>query len=306
MKILITGGAGYIGTELTYQLAKIDSVSEIVVYDNLNRTNYNFFIGKPYPGSTVRFVEGEILDSRLLREVLKGVDVVYHLAARVSTPFSSQDPHFFEQVNHWGTAELSYAIEESNVQKVIYTSSTSVYGASAKKVMKENTPINPRTYYGISKMRGEQQLDRLKKKINTLIIRCGNIYGYNPSMRYDAVINRFMFDAHFKNKITINGNGKQARAFIHVAKAAAALAKMSVQEIPSGTYNLVDKNISVLDISRVVNDLYPNLEMTFVNQHLTLRNLEVNPEGKLAKYNLIKESDLKEELQAFRKKFVFH
>jgi len=114
MHVLITGGAGYIGTALVEMLSQNKAVSQIDIYDNLSRANRNFFIGKNKLNSTkVNFIQGEILDSRKLKKALKGVDVVYHLAANVTTPFSDQNPHLFEQVNHWGTAELTYAIEES-------------------------------------------------------------------------------------------------------------------------------------------------------------------------------------------------
>ena len=111
MRILVTGGAGYIGTELIKALAKDDNIEEVIVYDNLTRHNFTFFIGNRYShAEKVRFVEGDILDSRKVRKVIDGVHTVYHLAAKVTTPFANTDPHFYEQVNHWGTAELVYAV----------------------------------------------------------------------------------------------------------------------------------------------------------------------------------------------------
>src|SRR5690349_6811780 len=106
MNILITGGAGYIGAELVYELSKKDDVTSILVYDNLSRENYNFFTSLSHKISNgkVRFEFGELLDSRNLRIALKGIDVVYHLAAKVSKPFSNIDSHIYEQINHWGTA----------------------------------------------------------------------------------------------------------------------------------------------------------------------------------------------------------
>src|SRR3954464_2173251 len=113
MKVLVTGGAGYIGTELTNALIARPDVEEVIIYDNLSRGNYNFFLGLRLANHTkIRFIKGELLDSRALKKVLKGVDVVYHLAAKVTTPFANADSHVYEQVNHWGTAELVYAIED--------------------------------------------------------------------------------------------------------------------------------------------------------------------------------------------------
>src|SRR6476660_9652676 len=122
MNVFITGGAGYIGTELVKELSERNDVKKILVYDNLSRGNFNFFIGQHSEGNKIKFIQGDILDSRKIRKELKGIDVVYHLAGKVTTPFANIDSHFFEQINHWGTAELIYAVEESDVKQLIFTS----------------------------------------------------------------------------------------------------------------------------------------------------------------------------------------
>lgn len=305
MKILITGGAGYIGTELTYKLAANPQVKEIIIYDNFSRPNYNLFIGvQKLDTNKIKFVDGELLDSRKLKKNLKGVDSVYHLAARVTTPFSDQNPHLFEQVNHWGTAELVYAVEKMPLVKFVYMSSVSVYGSSNDEV-DVDSPVNPKTFYGISKMRGEEHVRRLFSKQPTFIIRCGNVYGYSKSMRFDAVINRFMFDANFKNKITINGTGNQYRSFIHVDKVTSALANIINTDIKSNKFDLVDRTISVNDIIEVLGHIYPNLEMLFVNQHLTLRNLKVKSNPTMNQLISVENRTLQDELEEFKKAFSF-
>lgn len=306
MKIFITGGAGYIGTALVAELAAKEEVREIVLYDNLSRPNFNMFLGQSVPsGNKIRFVMGDLLDTRRLRKEMEGADIVYHLAAKVTTPFANHDPHSFEQINHWGTAELVYAVEDLKIDKLIYLSSTSVYGATDEEV-DVNSPAQAKTYYGLSKLRGENHVQRISDKCRTLVIRCGNVYGYNRSMRFDAVINRFMFDAHFRRRISINGNGKQARAFIHIDKATATLADMVTTKMGGGTYNLVDKNLQVLDIVDVLKEMYPDLEFIFVDQHVGLRELRVRQDTRLTilpAYRTV--SDLKEELKQFSQKFSF-
>ena len=311
MNVLITGGAGYIGTELVNELTKNNSVERITIYDNLSRGNFNFFIGKSDYRNKVKFVQGDILDSRKIRKELKGIDVVYHLAAKVTTPFANIDSHFFEQINHWGTAELVYALEESNVRKFIFSSSASVYGSTTIPATEE-TPPHPTSFYGISKQRAEEQVKRLfdnlpagKAGVPTVILRCGNVYGYSRSMRFDAVINRFMFDANFAGRVTINGSGTQSRAFIHVQKLAKIFAELINTDVPSGTYNLSDKNLEVLDILEVMKRIYPELEYFHINQHITMQELKVEPQSKLYQYVSLPSSELFDELLQFRNHFSF-
>ena len=305
MRNLITGGAGYIGTELVYRLADTQGVESITIYDNLSRGNYNLFLGKKIETPKINFVHGEMLDSRKLRQVVKDKDAVIHLAAKVTTPFANLDGHIFEQVNHWGTAELVYALEESSVQQFVFVSSTAVYGNS-KDLADENTEPNPDSFYSISKHRAEQHVQRLSGKMNTLIIRLGNVYGYSKSMRYDAAINKLMFDAHFTGRITINGTGSQHRSFIHIDNVTYMLSRLLRTKIPDGIYNLTDKNLSILDISDVLQQIYPGLESFFINQNYASHDLRVNRNSKLLSYIPMAETDLVHELRSFKEQFSFY
>lgn len=306
MKILITGGAGYIGRAVTKILLPIPEVDEVISYDNLSRGNNNCFIGSRFEyGEKLRLVEGELLDTRKLQKSLAGVDVVIHLAARVTTPFANTDPHFFEQTNHWGTAELVYAVENTDVNKLIYVSSTAVYGPSTEK-KQETSSTNPTTYYGISKLRGEDHVRRLGETKNSIVLRLGNIYGFNDCMRFDAVINRFLFDANFKRRIQIHGSGLQYRAFIHIDHAAKLLRELVVNSVPTGTYHAVDRNLQILEIADELRAIYPDLELLFADQHMKLPELRVSTNTCLK--SLIDfpiPGNLPQELLEFQKCFSF-
>ena len=307
MKVLVTGGAGYMGTELINLLVSNEAVEKVIVYDNLSRLNYNLFLGlklQRYP--KLVFVKGELLDSRSLKKALKDIDVVFHMAAKVTTPFAVSDSHAYEQVNHWGTAELVYAVEESSsVKKFIYTSSTGVYGSSDKPA-DESVEPNPKTFYAISKFRGEEHVRRLMNKMETYILRCGNVYGYSKSMRFDSVINKFVFEANFNKILTVQGNGKQSRSFIHVDLTAKALNNLLSSKLPSGTYNLVERSIKVFDIVDDLKQLIPELEFIFINQHLTLHELNVLPNTLVNKsLGISNPNSLKEELREFLSRFSF-
>ena len=306
MKVLLTGGAGYIGTELIDLLVADDKVKEVRVYDNLSRNNFNFFLGnKLVGGDKIKFIKAELLDSRTLKKSLEDIDVVYHLAAKVTTPFANDDPHLYEQVNHWGTAELVYAIENSDVKKVIYTSSSGVYGSSSKAV-DESVQPQPKTFYAISKLRAEEHVQRLATKKQVYILRCGNVYGYNRSMRFDAVINKFVFEAHFNKRITVHGDGKQSRSFIHIELAAKALHQLLYSDVKTGTYNLVERSIKVIDVVDELKSLIPELEFIFINQHLKLAELNVKENGDFNKeLGISSHLSLREELQQFLSAFSF-
>lgn len=211
MRVLITGAAGYIGTSLVDLLAADPELQEIIVYDNLSRGTYGFFL-PPRDHEVrvaVRFVNADILDSRLLATSREGVDVVVHLAARVTTPFANRNAHAFEQVNHWGTAELTYAVQQSSsVRRLIYLSSATVYGDTQVEV-DADSPVHPVTIYGTSKLCGERHVARLGDTMGAYIVRCGNVYGHNRSMRCDSAVNRFMFDARHQGRLTVHSSGEQ-------------------------------------------------------------------------------------------------
>ena len=306
MNVLITGGAGYVGTELLAKLTLNKQINKITIYDNLSKGHRSLFLEKKSSFlSKIVFVHGEILDSRLLKKQLTDTDVLIHLAAMVTTPFANTDPHFFEQVNHWGTAEVVYAAEESGVSKLIYLSSTAVYGTGTDLADESILPL-PQTYYGISKLRGETHVNRLMEKKNSIILRGGNIYGFSKSMRFDAVINKFMFDAHFTNRIQIFGNGKQTRAFIHIEHLVNTIEQCVLKEVPTGTYNLVDKNLQILEILDALKELYPDLEFIYANQHMKLRELNVSLESKLFEsITRFTSTSLSDELQVFKSQFAF-
>lgn len=302
MKILITGGAGYIGTELTHQLAKQDDVEEIVVYDNLCRKNFNLFIEGKLPENKVRFVEADILDTRRLKKNLDGIDIVYHLAAFVLTPFSSEHPHQFEQTNHWGTAELSYLLEKSSVSQVVYLSSASVYGLHNQLTNKREEP-RPTSHYGISKLNGEKMIDRLKDQMDVHIIRSGNVYGYSRSMRFDSVINKFMFYAHHSGRISVNGKGSQKRAFIHVDQLSGFLSQLPKLNLPSGVLDLVNRNLSINEIVDALKNLYPVLEVLYISQDLHLNGMEITADTDLPEEYHQPETSFINELSEFKSAF---
>ncbi len=305
MKILITGGAGYIGYSVVKQLLEdVSNVHSITIFDNLSRRNFSFFTEAKFNHKPVRLIQGDILDGRSLQKALEGIDCVVHLAARVTTPFADADAHSFDQVNHWGTAQLAYAIEKSSVSKVIYMSSISIYGDHPTPV-DENVIPNPHSFYGRSKWDGEKQISVLNRDREVIILRSGNVYGYNPAYRIDAVVNRFLFQANFLGKITINGNGDQHRSFIHVDKLAYTTTKAVDGSVIPGIYNVVEHNLSINEIAGKVQALYPGLDIIHANFNIRMKDMITALPCRIYEQVPPSRSTIEEELLGFKSHFSF-
>ncbi|HLV53860.1 MAG TPA: SDR family oxidoreductase [Cryomorphaceae bacterium] len=298
MKILITGGAGYIGTELCLRIMDNPEVESVTVYDNLARKNHNFFLGPEKLNDKVSFMDADLLDTYSLGKAIRNADCVVHMAAVVTTPFADQSPHLFDQVNNWGTAELCHAFEESDSRRLIYMSSAGVYGAGEGDADLDTKP-NPRTFYGISKLKGERHVERLSRKKETAIVRCANVYGYSKSMRFDAVINKFVLQTRHIGRVNIIGTGDQYRAFVEVQRVVDFLERMLLDEHVLPLYNLVDDNFTVNDIAYALKEVTPSLEMIYVDQQANLRQIRVKRDANVQALIGPKQTDIQAELEDF-------
>lgn len=295
MNILITGGAGYIGYSLVRALDAVDQVNKITVYDNLYHSNVNFFThGKSL--SKTEFVKGDVLNAYELEKVVKNQDVVIHLAAHVDFPYTYKDNFKYEQVNQYGTVALYGLLEKHPPKKVIYLSSAAVYGF--KEVMDENTPPEPANYYGISKLKGEEYINLLKPKSEVIILRSANVFGYNPMVRLDAVINNFMFEALLYGKIKIHGTGNQTRPFIYLPVLVEAIKEATLNEnAKSGVHNLVQANYSLNELRDFLMQEIPDLEFTYVNSNSETPGLAMQSGSNVTPELLV---SLKEALELFK------
>jgi UDP-glucose 4-epimerase len=305
MRILITGGLGYIGYTLIEQLTGLSIPEvEIVIYDNLSRNEFSLLNAHHLNGAHIRFIKGDLLDNHKLQKEVKKADVVIHLAAMVTTPFEDKFFHHFDQVNHWGTANLVSAVEDSDVKHFIYLSSISVFGTN-EEMVDENTLVNPDSSYGISKYQAEKHVQRLINKIPTHIIRSGNVYGYNPAIRLDAVINRFMYEAQFEGRVRINGDGSQFRGFISVVELSDIITSL-VQNpnYNSGIHLAVTKSLSMNDVLDVLLKIYPDTEFIHSNENMRMKSIKVTVPSSIVKDLNVENTDLEQELINFKQLFI--
>lgn len=315
MNILITGGAGYVGTELAHVLDANDAIDQVLIYDNLSRGNYNLFMEGNFRRGKISFIQGDILDQRSLLKALQGIDLVYHLAAKVTTPYFDRDLHHYEQVNHWGTTELVSCILKHNkkeeekggntVQKLIYLSSAAVYGFSDEPCH-EGSPLHPVSHYGITKLRAEKELDLLRDTCEVHVVRSANIFGYSRSMRFDSVINKFMFHAHFKKAIQLFGDGRQQRSFVSIQYLVQLLSLGAIQIDFPALINAYQFNYSINEVAfEFIKKLIPELDILYVNNGFSTKGITLESRQDVSKMQLPKAKDLLEYLKEFQQAFSF-
>ena len=214
MRVLVTGGAGYVGCTLTPRL--LEEGHEVVVFDSLlygGRGLLPFFAHPNF-----RFVKGDVRDQAGLREAVKDADAIIHLAAIVGYPACKKDPRMAEDVNIGGTRNLLAVRSQS--QPILYASTGSNYGAYSGSLCTESTPLNPISLYGISKTKAEADV---LASGNALAFRFATAFGLSPRMRLDLLINDFTYRA-LKERNLIIYEKDFKRSFIHVRDMARSFA----------------------------------------------------------------------------------
>jgi UDP-glucose 4-epimerase len=215
-KIAITGGAGFIGSNLTRTLSKDN---QITVIDDLSSGNINN-INSLIQNKDIDFIKGSVTDLALLIKAIRNADYVFHLAAIASVPQSMKQPIKTIDVNVNGTLNVLIAADKNNVKKVVNTSSCAVYGDPQNLPIKEKTETKPISPYSVSKLSAEHYCNVFSENLglSSTSLRYFNVYGpmQNPKSQYAAVVPIFISQILSKKPITIFGDGLQTRDFIFV------------------------------------------------------------------------------------------
>lgn len=253
MKVLVTGGSGFIGSHVVDKLR--DKGVEVRVYDGI----------MPTFRKDIEFYQGSILDITSLGFAMNGVDAVFHLAAIADVKDVYSEPYYAESINVRGTVNVLEAARKANLKRVIYGSTVWVYSESKEDVVDETTPLHaPSHFYTATKLAGEyycQSYSRLYG-LEVTILRYGIPYG--PRARDGAVIPIFVKRAFNGETLTLSGDGMQFRKFVYVEDLAEgnvlALKKVAVNKI----YNLDGKEkISIKQVAEAVKKVIGNVKIEF-------------------------------------------
>jgi len=247
-KILVTGGAGFIGFHLCRRLVELGA--DVTIYDNLSSGKMQNVTDVP----EAKFIKGDILDLKKLCGLPK-TDLIFHLAAQVVVPYSMENPTEDFETNARGTLNV---LEKARKDKarLIFASSAAIYGNPAKLPTPESYGFHPFSCYGLSKVVGEEYCDIYKQQyeLDMTIFRFANVYG----SRCHGVINDFLDKIQRDpNKLEIIGTGQQARDFVHISDVVDALVLAIANDKTIGqTYNLgFGKTTKIIDLAKMMLDI---------------------------------------------------
>jgi UDP-N-acetylglucosamine 4-epimerase len=218
-KVLITGGAGFIGSNICEQLLKMGDISLVRVIDNLE-TGFRSNIESLMPDRRFEFVEDDIRDFDACRRTVEGIDIVMHQAALGSVPRSVQNPIRTNDFNINGTLNIFFAAKEARVKKMVFASSSSTYGSNTDLPKLEGQIGDPLSPYAVTKLVSELYAKVFASLYDFRFIgfRYFNVFGprQSPSGQYAAVIPIFFKEMMLGRSPVINGNGEQSRDFTYI------------------------------------------------------------------------------------------
>jgi len=236
MRVLITGGAGFIGSHL---VEHFQGKAEVVVLDNL-RTGFR----KNFQGKYLQFIEGSVTDRAAVREAVRGVDFVFHLAAMISVPESMSNPTECVDINTQGTLILLQESANAGVRKLCFSSSAAVYGDNPTLPKVEEMLPEPKSPYAVTKLDGEYycRMFSENKWLQTACMRYFNVFGprQDPKSQYAAAVPIFIHKAFQGNDLTIYGDGQQTRDFVYVKDVVAANVFLAERGDLTGVYNVAN------------------------------------------------------------------
>lgn len=251
-KVIILGGAGYIGSVLAEQL--LNNGYSITIVDSCLFGTDSLLRIK----NKVTLIKADIRDSKTLDKAFKQGDYIIHLAGLVGDPACAIDEKFTKEINVDSTKLIIAAAKKNNVPHLIYISSCSVYGSVTEKVSEEST-LNPVSLYAMSKIESEKLLkEAASDSFQVAVLRLSTVYGHSFRQRFDLVANLFTAQAYLKGFITVTG-GNQYRPFVHVrdvSKAIMLVMKSTLQK-PFSVFNVGsdNQNFTIREIAQIITDV---------------------------------------------------
>jgi nucleoside-diphosphate-sugar epimerase len=256
MRCLVTGGAGFIGSHVVDAL--LERGDEVRLLDNFATGDRRNLI---HCAADVEILEGDLRSFERVAAAVRGCDTVFHQAALPSVPRSIQDPLTTSEVNVTGTLNLLLAARDAGVRRIVYASSSSVYGGLAEERKREDHPVSPLSPYGVSKYAAEANCRAFWHVygLETVALRYFNVFGprQNPVSEYAAVVPNFISASLLGERATVHGDGRQSRDFTYVANVVRGnLLAAAAEGVAGEVFNVaMGESRSVLDLADGVSAL---------------------------------------------------
>lgn len=275
MHVLVTGGGGYLGSWV---------VEDLAAQGHHVRILDRFCFGDaalPGPRENVAVVRGDIRRLQETPGFLDQIDAIVHLASLSNDPSCDLDPEMALDVNLESTVELAKMAVQHQVRRFVFASSCTVYGRGVFEILDENSPANPVSTFGKSKLAAEQALLRMRNEhFEPVIARTGSMYGCSPRMRFDLALNQMVATALRQRRIEVRGGGNQWRPFVHVRDASRALLAMveaPAAQVSGQVFNTGSDvyNTRIIDLARRVARNIGDVEVEIAKDDDDLRNFRV-------------------------------
>ena len=248
MKYLVTGGSGFIGSYIVKRL--LADNNEVIVFDDFSRGKMENLRGVE---DKITIKQADILDNESLKEISSDVDGIFHQAALTSVPESFSNPEKYQNVNVNGTKNVFKIARELGI-KVVYASSSSVYGDTPTVPISEDFEKNPINPYGVTKLDDEKLAQEFHELGSSIIgMRYFNVYGIGQTLDYAGVITKFYDSINENQPLKVFGDGTQVRDFISVEDVADANYKAMISKTDFGFFNIgTGVATSILDLAKLM------------------------------------------------------
>ena len=257
-RVLVTGAAGFIGSNLVDALLQIGC--KVIGIDNFFNGKQDNLVNASKDPNFV-FYKADIRDFSFLLKICKDIEIIYHMAAFTSVPDSVSMPRSCNDINITGTLNILECGRICNIKTIVFASSGAVYGDTITLPMKEDMPTNPISPYGVSKLTGEKYLYQYSKNygLNTIALRYQNVYGPRQDMSpYSGVISKWLGNLQKNKNLLIYGDGEQIRDFVYIkdvinANLIAAVSKKVEGEV----FNIgSDTKISINELAKTIKEVW--------------------------------------------------
>ncbi len=270
MNLLITGALGHIGSRLIHSIPT-GWYNNVYLVDNLSTQRYPSLFNLP-DGIPFRFIDADILTADL-EELLQGMDVVIHLAARTNAEASVESAQEVERINFQGTERVARACTASG-SRLLFISTTSVYGVQEDEV-DEALPLDylrPQSPYAESKLKAELLLQEMRDAVGLKFVTCrfGTIFGASPGMRFHTAVNKFIWQACMGAPLTVWSSAMdQNRPYLDLEDAVRAFHFIIERDLfPGETYNVLTMNATVREVVAAISKFVPDVQVSYVDSKI--------------------------------------